>query len=337
MVVEKSNPEIYIQWNMLRECNFSCNYCVVKATHKIVQEVDIPKVVQRLDKLNKTLLIGFNGGEPFLIPNFTELCLELTKRHFIRIDTNLSLSNACKKFVNTINPDKVVEICFSTHVLEREKRGNDLKELCLLVKMFQEKGFKMIGNYVVYPSLITRMEEDIKFFDSQGIKVLPSLFWGIFNGKSYPLSEERISYSKEGMQLITKFNPYVKTQLHNIRKSFCQAGCAAFTINQKYEVLACSGISKKLGTFFEEWHVFRKVIRCPNQYCLCPPNRAPAVTLFPNNFPTTSMLQKAISEKGVYSFFMSFILIEASIVVHERMYSIFRHLRLRRSFFRFKK
>lgn len=52
-----------------------------------------------------------------------------------------------------------------------------MNELCSSVKMFLEKDFKMIGNYAAYPSLMVRIENDIDFFDSHGIKVLPYI-WG---------------------------------------------------------------------------------------------------------------------------------------------------------------
>lgn len=306
---KESSPQIFLIWNILKECNFSCNYCVVKAPEGKGKEVDIPRVVQRLDKLNKTLLIHSTGGEPFLVPNFVKLIQEITKRNQVRIDTNLTISKACKEFVNNINPDKVVEICFSTHILERQKIVNGLNKLCSTVNMFQDRGFKMIGNYVAYPSLMGRIEKDIDFFDSQGIKVLPTFFWGKFKGKPYPLSKDHVSYSRDEFELLIKLNPNIKAHLLNTKNSLCHAGSAAFIVSHNYEVTACNAIPKNLGNFFDDWHVFEKVIRCPSSSCLCPHNRAPAVTLFPDNFPTIGMLNGIISEKGAYSRFNSYRLI----------------------------
>jgi|GEM_PF-713656 len=311
---KKTDFDIYIHWNITQECNFSCSYCVVNATHAAPKEIDVDRIIQRLNRSNKTLFISFSGGEPFMVPNFTELNQELTKKHRIRIDTNLSLKDECIKFANIINPDKVLEICFSAHVLEWEKRPNGLDELCCMVKMFQAKGFKMIGKYVAYPPLMERMEKDIDFFDSRGIKILPSYFWGVFNGKRYPVEDGRISYSEEELRLIEKLNPHVRTQLQKVRNNFCQAGCAAFTINQDYEVLMCDRIQKKLGDFFGEWNLLPKVVRCTKMFCTCPLNRAPSITLFRFDYPPVAILRKAISEKGTYSLLESYRVIEGPIL-----------------------
>jgi len=332
MTSENLKPDIYIQWNMLRECNFSCDYCIVNATHGIVREIDIPRVVQRFDKLNKTLLIYLTGGEPFLIPNFTELVQELTKKHFIILSTNLSVVNACKKFLNTIDPGKVLEIVFSLHILERKKRGDDLNELVQLVKMFQEKGFKITGNYVAHPSFIGRIEKDIGFFGSHGIRILPEFFWGTYNGKQYPVNKGRISYSKKDFELITKFNPDAKTQLYNIRNSFCQAGSAGFAINHNYEVFMCNLIPKKLGDFYGEWHVFQKVIRCINKYCNCPLNGGGAGAAAAVDKAAKGVLHRAISEKGTYSLFKSYRMITGQTMLagfFNRMPAVYKQARIR--------
>lgn len=294
-------PEIYLHWNMLRECNFSCNYCIVEATGGAPRKVDVSRIVQRLNRFNKTMLISFSGGEPFLIPNFTELCAALSESHLIRIDTNLSLDDACEKFLHVVNPDRVLEICFSTHVLEREKRGIGLDRLRSLVNRFQDKGFTMIGKFVAYPPLIERMENDIKFFESHGIRVLPSFFWGTYKGKSYPFDGGQLSYTHDDYERILKLNPRAETQIQKVRGSYCQAGCTAFTINWHDEVFMCDLIPKKLGNFFDEWQPFKKVIRCPKDYCNCPLNRAPSITSYPSNYPTEDILRKTLKERGAYS------------------------------------
>ena len=213
--------------------------------------------------------------------------------------------------MDTIDTERVLEICFAPHVGERERLKLDLNELASLIKEFQERGFRMIGNYPAYPPLLGRMEKDIEFFKSQGIKILPSFFWGIFNGKEYPMHRGRISYSKEEMELIERLNCNVKTQLRRTKNDPCLAGCSAFTIKNN-ELFVCDRINRKLGDLFGEWHLFSKVIRCPMNYCTCTLNRAPAVTLFPTDYPAETMLKRTVSERGVYSPSESYKIIEGS-------------------------
>jgi len=285
-------------------CNFSCVYCGQHTNDtKAIKEIDIGRVLQRLDKLNRTLLVDICGGEPFMIPNLTEFVHELTKKHYVRMDSNLSLTEACRKFADTIDPERVVEFNFSTHVLEREKRKMDLGELVSLVKELQAKGFKMVGNYVAYPTLFERMEKDINYFKSHGITVLPTLFHGTYNGIGYPLDNGRISYSEEEIRLIRRFNPYAVIPFHSPKDEFCPAGCAAFCVNDRYEVFPCFQMQiykhAKLGDFFGEWRTSSKVLRCPVEYCVDQYNKSFNGGL--DRFYMPYMFLRAISERGAAS------------------------------------
>ncbi|MCX5679585.1 MAG: radical SAM protein [Candidatus Omnitrophica bacterium] len=284
-------------------CNFDCIYCRQHDNHiKSIKEFNIENFVQRLNRYDKTFLVTISGGEPFLIPNFIEFISELTKKHYVRIDTNLSLTDACRRFANTIAPSRVVEIVFSTHVLEREKRKINLLELVSLVKEFQKKGFAMVGNYVVYPPLIGRMERDIDFFNSRGIRVLPNLLQGKFEGKMYPLDNGCLSYSKDELESVIRLNPYAKIPLHNPRNELCQAGCTAFFINDQYEVSPCFTMRNiKLGDFSEEWGPYPKVIRCPKEYCTDQYNKTLCCSLAEFHLGLNYTQLKAILENGASS------------------------------------
>lgn len=301
--------ETLIYFNPVLVCNFSCVYCGLHNSRwDLLKDIDIERIVQRFDKINRTLLVCVCGGEPFSIPNFTEFIAEITKKHYVRIDTNLSLGDACRKFANTINPRRVVEVVFSTHVLERERRGIDLKEQVSLAKEFQKKGFKILGNYVVYPPLFERLERDMEFYNSQGVAVVPTFFGGKFNGKTYPFDRGVLSYSDEEVNMITRLNPYAKIYMHNPLNEYCQAGCNAFFISDKYEVFPCFTMQDiKLGDFDGKWRTYPKVIRCPRRYCTDQFNKAFYATL--DTFSLGYLQLLAISRKGVCSSLKSQILL----------------------------
>lgn len=299
MLKNKLRYGMYIHWVVTQKCNFSCVYCPQTNKNAPPHKIDIPKVIKRLNEFNKTVLITLTGGEPFLIPNFTEFVHELTKNHYVRIDTNLSLKKACKKFINLINPEKIVAITFSVHVLEREKRKIRLDDLCGLVKDFEKKGFTMVGSYVLYPPLIERIREDINIFNSHGIRVLPTLFHGTYNKTNYPFHKRSLSYSNEELQLTKKMNPQGLTRTYISRNKPCHAGSTAFAIDPDYNVFPCLKVKKRIGNFFGEWDMFSKVLRCPVDYCLCQFNENFAGS--PDVVQQPLLLRKTVHEKGIFS------------------------------------
>jgi MoaA/NifB/PqqE/SkfB family radical SAM enzyme len=323
MMIEEIEYDLYIQWFLLRECNFSCEYCIVNSNclkESALRRIDIPRIINKLDQLDKTVLFNFTGGEPFLLPNFTEFMRELTRKHYIRLDTNLSLRNKCEEFMDIVDPKRVYEIVFSTHVLEREKREKDLSGLCELVNRFQKKGFRIIGKYVAFPPLLKRMEKDIDFFKMRGIKVLPSLFVGTYNGRDYPISDNTLTYSEEEAELIKKLNPYAIELTKPLKNQPCNAGHSAFAVNFDSEIFPCAQLDMKLGDFLGRWHVFSKAIKCPLRYCLCPCNKPQAVSLYNNQ--NVRLTQKTISERGVFSTVESHVLTG---YFARRLHSIFKN------------
>lgn len=299
MHTEELSYNMYLHWAILNECNYSCNYCNASPRKGVPDNIDIPKVIRRLEELNTTALITFTGGEPFLVPNFVEFAHEVTKKHYIRIDTNLSLTKSCERFLNLIDPNRVFEITFSVHILERMKRKHEMSELSILVKRFQEKGFNIVGSYVVYPPLLGRIENDVNFFKTQGIEIRPTLYIGKFDEKNYPLTRDACTYSDNEMNLISRLNPNAKTKIDKRKNLPCQAGTSAFFITPDYDVFPCITIRRKLGNFFDEWKTFSKVIRCSVDYCFCPFNRPFSTSLATQQH--IQLLQKTMSEKGVFS------------------------------------
>src|SRR6476619_7665059 len=92
---------------LLTTCNFRCNYCFipvadlsiklrVHATNEAWQEA--------FDATGKRWLIHLTGGEPFVYPNFVDLCARLSQRHFISINSNLAHASV-ERFASEIDPN----------------------------------------------------------------------------------------------------------------------------------------------------------------------------------------------------------------------------------------
>ena len=294
--------DFYIHWAITNKCNYSCGYCVIN-THiqqaSIAEPVDIRRILKRVKKIPGVILFTFTGGEPFLIPNFPELAAELTKKHFVRIDTNLSIKHTCEKFLEIVDPSRIWEITFSPHTLERNKQKHRLEEVCDTVNKFQKKGFKMVGNYVVWPPSIKGFEKDLAYFSQRGIKLYPTLFIGDYRGKRYPEDNGVVTYSRETLDMIEKYNPEALTVLEKSNGQLCPAGSRAFFIDSNYNVFPCTAAQKKIGLFFENWQTLKKVVTCPINRCYCPFNKPFAINA--NSLLQTYITKKAVRELGVYS------------------------------------
>jgi len=293
--------EFYIHWAITNRCNYSCPYCVINPyieQASSAESVDIRGILKRVKKIPGVILFTFTGGEPFLIHNFPELVAELTKKHFVRIDTNLSVKQTCERFLEIIDPSRIWEITFSPHVLELKKK-NSPEEVSDRINQFQRKGFKMVGNYVVWPPLIKEFEKSQVFFNQRGIKLFPTLFVGDYRGKKYPENNDVVTYNKEDLEWIKKYNPDALTVLIKSRGQFCPAGSRAFFVDSNYTVFPCPSTQNEIGRFFEKWETLKKVVRCPVDRCYCPFNKPFAINT--NPLKQKDITQKAVKELGVYS------------------------------------
>ncbi len=72
--------------------------------------------------LGKQWLLKITGGEPFLHPNFVELCQTVIRTNEITVDTNLSIDKKIKDFAENIDPDKVRDVHAALNIDEREKK-----------------------------------------------------------------------------------------------------------------------------------------------------------------------------------------------------------------------
>jgi len=291
LIVKKGHDPIpvdygmYIHWVIVTGCNFSCPYCLVSehARKSPVKAVDIDRVIKRLDQTGEKILITFTGGEPLLIPNFAELIIEVTKKHLVRIDTNLSIKRNYEKILNEVDPAQVWEINYSAHVEEREARKMHLEELCETVARFKDRGFRMNGNYVAYPPMMNRMEKDLEYFLKRGISVTPTFYWGYYNEKFFPFHQGEMQYSTGELELIMGKNLQTSKVLDESYGGICMAGSKAFLVNL-LNVFPCGGSRKKLGNFFDDWETIDKALTCCIDFCHGPFNRA-----FDRNDPRTSL------------------------------------------------
>lgn len=253
---EDSHKGPQVTWDVNRKCNFRCAYCFY-GHDELAKEypgvgVRSPeRITNCFDQTGDDWWIFMTGGEPFLYPNFIELCQRLTKKHHITINTNCSTNNVVE-FANTINPERVYSINASLHIEQREKMKGGLDRFIERALLFQEKGFQFRAEYVLHPTLFPRLEEDIAMLTERGVEIVNiKSFQGIYNGQRYPLA-----YSDEQVAIMKKY-AYDPVEIgftekpNSFKGLMCDAGKRYLRIEPDGTAYRCTSSAVALGNFFE--------------------------------------------------------------------------------------
>ena len=271
-----SGPEYMVVWNLNSLCNFRCEYCFLSAESLSREHPDVghysPEHIARcFDDTGRVWRVHMSGGEPFLYPDFAELCRLLTRRHFISINTNLS-SNEVMSFGATISPERVLTINAGLHLVEREKRAVGVEKYLEKFLYLQERGFKIRLEYVVYPPLLGRVKEDVEILRARGVQLVNlKMFRGTFAGRVYPGA-----YTEEEKNLLEEIaldsrELEILDGRHEFFGRLCAAGHRSFNMDQSGNLNRCLTIKKPHGNLFTGKSRFDKQPRpCTATLCKCP-------------------------------------------------------------------
>jgi len=256
-----------MNWFITDKCNFDCEYCNTETKKQSPNTILTPKEIFKLfEKTKKNWLILMTGGEPFLYPNFVEVCQKLTKNHHLTITTNLTHKSICE-FADKINPIKILCISASYHRDELIKNNlqKNFIENCLYLK---EKGFCILVNFVAYPSNIPQINEDIQMFEKLDLECIVYGYRGKFNNKLYPNN-----YTKEELSFISK-NSLDETEIMIVENDFkfkghfCEAGSKYFVVKSNGDIQSCFTIADKIGNLFNgDLTLNSKSKICPSEIC----------------------------------------------------------------------
>jgi organic radical activating enzyme len=154
-----------------------------------------------IDGLNKTYIFHLTGGEPFLVPNFIEICQHLEDNgQYLSINTNLTRS--VDTFIKTINPNSVVFLNCSIHYLLRKKH---IKPFLKHYNDLRRAGFYLFATIVMIPELFDEIESFWNEYAAE-IAIFPKMMRGISNNKSYPqeYTERQKQSIREMVQVTSK-------------------------------------------------------------------------------------------------------------------------------------
>lgn len=270
--------ELEFDWHLTNRCNFDCTYCHPQIKRVLNrQHLDEPHyslVAKRFNDTGKICGIHMSGGEPFMFPDFLALCRELTKKHYISINTNLSHHALVKSFSEEINPNRVILIAAALHITEREKHESGMDKFIDFFLLLQEKGFPATVYYVLYPPLLQRFVADLLRMEKAGIhSISPKTFKGVYKRKRYPEG-----YSAKEKELIRQYRRdytfmenYLEGQMC-FRGQLCNAGYSFFKVNVTGRVQRCATVKGNCGNLYTG--TFKPM---PNP-CPCPAKRVLAIS-----------------------------------------------------------
>lgn len=262
-----------VSWTINKICNFRCNYCFQSKRKAIKPEtpLDLVKIENSLQKLGKDWIFHLSGGEPFLEENFIKICQIITQNHYLSFNTNLSTRNVYD-FAETINPQRVLFINSSVHILEREKRDLNLHDYIEKIIFLQKKGFNVIASYITHPSLFHRIREDMKTLSDSNIKkVRIKMFRGVYNLRYYPSS-----FTDDERKLLEGLDSdYPEIEImnnsHNYKGKLCRAGQRFFRMDRNGNLYRCSCLRRPYGNLFDDGIKYDVKLRpCPLKNCGCP-------------------------------------------------------------------
>ncbi len=244
-------------------CNLDCAYCYIsdrplKKSGEL-RSIDILQLMRTLDATNKIFLIEFTGGEPFLVPNIIEACMEITKKHYVGIVTNLTCDNI-QEFAEKINPKRVYRIAMSMHIKELE-RHNLVEKVINNFLLCQRKGMNIDARIVAYPPLLNEAQEYRNFFKNKGIDIKFKIFHGKYNGKVYPKSynDEEIEGFGFNRSEINKYYQY---------QGICNAGFNVGMVGPNGDIHLCNrNKSETTGNICKKIEFKKYLVMCPVRYC----------------------------------------------------------------------
>lgn len=259
--------DAWLHWNLTERCNLNCAYCFSHNSpargNAELPVINIPALIKTLDKTNKIFKVRFTGGgEPFLVPNIVEACVEITKKHYVGANTNLTCDNI-QEFANRVDPEKVTNINASIHIKELE-RNNLIEKVIRNFLLCKAKGFNIVASVIAYPPLLHEAEKYINFFKEKGIKINFSFFIGMYNNKEYPKSHTEEEIKVFGLNRIW-------LERHYKYRGICNAGFNVGMVKPNGDLYPCNAyFFTKIGNVYKIINFKKRLVRCPLKYCTCP-------------------------------------------------------------------
>ena len=251
-------------WNMTRKCNFRCSYCYYPHdASPVTENLPVGRILDLLGRGGGEWTVGMTGGEPLLCPGFVDICQALTREHLIGVDSNLSVTSRVREFGERIDPARTAYLYVSLHIEERE-RVKGVDSFIENVLFLKERGFRVIVNSVLHPSLISRFAADREYFSSRGVEIVPRPFKGEYQGRRYPES-----YGPEARDAFSHHPEAGRKMVFNFKGVPCHGGMTFIRMEPDGTVFRCSGDRTVIGNLMDEVHLNERPEPCAVKKCPC--------------------------------------------------------------------
>jgi MoaA/NifB/PqqE/SkfB family radical SAM enzyme len=179
--------DIEADWMLLDTCNYRCSYCFFPES-VLGRKLDIkasPRQWQEaLDATKLTWLLHITGGEPSVYPDFAELCRQLTDRHFISINSNVTNASFVD-FAARVDPSRVAFINAGLHPEERARKSGEAAFL-RHTELLRARGFPVMVSMVATPEVLASADGIVAGLRPHDIMPFPKLLRGPYKGRPYP-------------------------------------------------------------------------------------------------------------------------------------------------------
>lgn len=193
--------EVEADWALLNTCNFRCEYCFIDPAllgAKVAAHGTPAQWVDGFQATGRTWLLHITGGEPTIHPGFVDLCQQLSRKHYLSINSNLS--HPCMDaFAERIDPERVHYINAAVHFDERNAKAS-LDVFMERVRRLQARSFNVLVSMVMTPRMVSLFPEIATGFESRGLFLIPKVMREMYQGNRYPAA-----YSSEEKALISEY------------------------------------------------------------------------------------------------------------------------------------
>ena len=152
---------------------------------------------------------------------------------------------------------------WALHIEERE-RVKGVDAFIRNARLLMDKGFEIIVNYVVHPTLEGRFQADCDFYGQHGITITPRPFKGEFEGRPYPEA-----YGDRAQAVFGDHPEQGKKVAFNFQGVPCSAGRTLLRMEPDGTVLRCPGDKTVLGNVMGEVNLYEGFMPCTKKRCPC--------------------------------------------------------------------
>ena len=260
--------DLFADFHINRFCNFDCSYCYWQGPERhdpAHRGAERERIVSGFNGSGLAWFIHITGGEPFLHPEFVDVCRDLAQRHYISINTNLSTPNAIARFADVMPPDRVGYLHCSYH-MEIRKGEADRKTFAERVKLLRAKGFSAHVSQLFLPGMSEAFPALFERFRKDGILLRPKVLKGVYGYKAYPagytqterdMIRDYVERSRENIGDKDFFDAFFfrEDEFVDCDLSFkgqpCRAGSGFVVVLPNGDVLTCLGMLKPMGNLFD--------------------------------------------------------------------------------------